>query len=302
MKRIVASFVLGLVAAQLGPSAIAGGTPEQKCAVAKLKAAGKKIATQMSCHAKAKAAAQAPNSTCLAKVENKFSSAITKAGDACPGSYAPLLSAVDDCVSDLLAQVPGDGKCPGASAKAAGKSGGALVGCQSKEVTKPGAFAACHPSVDNKLATGLAKAGACADATNVHASLHDCLASVDAIVEPPPTTTTTSSSTTTSTVPCQAVVGGFCWHVGAAGADCTSTCAAVAKVYDPATASYAGSGGSDANCTAVGTALSPGSASYPDQNDTGWGCAFLLGGIFRDIAPTTASATQASFARICACQ
>ena len=251
----------------------------------------------MSCYAKAKVAGVAVDSNCLAKAEAKFTAAVSKAGSACAGTPSTVEQPVDDCVTNLLPDIPRDGKCPSASAKITGKSGSSLFGCQAKEVTKPGSFAACHASVDGKLALALAKASACVNSTNIHATLHDCLATLDGIIEPPPTTTTTTSSTTSTTIACQAVGGGFCWYLGATGADCNSTCAAAGKVYDPATGTFAGSGSSDANCTAVGSALSPGSPFIIDQNDTGWGCAVLLGGIFRDTAPTTATATAMSFAR-----
>jgi hypothetical protein len=46
-------------------------------------------------------------------------------------------------------------------------------------------------------------------------------------------------------------VGGFCWSLGAVGANCTDTCAAEGMVYDPQTETFAGSGGTDQNCSDV---------------------------------------------------
>jgi len=50
--------------------------------------------------------------------------------------------------------------------------------------------------------------------------------------------------------------GGFCWLLGATGANCTDTCAAQGMIYDPATETYAGSGGTDQACNDVLDSLS----------------------------------------------
>ena len=152
--RLIFVTALPWLIASTVPSAFAAGTPAQKCVGAKLKAAGKKLAAKMSCHAKAKVAGVAVDPTCLAKAEAKFTSAVTKAGAACAGTPATLESPVDDCVTNFLPEVPGNGKCPADSAKAAGKEGSGLLGCRVKELTKPGSFALCDASVDGKLGTG----------------------------------------------------------------------------------------------------------------------------------------------------
>lgn len=195
-------FIVVCLAMGLAPSAHAAGTPEQKCASAKLKAAGKKLAGKMGCHSKAKIAGLATDPLCLTKAEAKFDAAVAKAGGACPGSAAPLESAVDSCVGNLLSDIPGSGRCPGTSAKVAGKAGSGLFGCRAKEITKPGSFVVCDAKVDGKLGTSLAKSGACVVTDDVHTSLHECVSSIGDIVDPPPTTTSTSSSTSTTTLPC----------------------------------------------------------------------------------------------------
>ena len=119
-------------------------------------------------------------------------------------------------------------------------------------------------------------------------------------------TSSSSTSTTSTTLPlCDAVVSGFCWAFGDAGADCDGTCAAHARVYDTATASYAGSEGTDANCEAVAHALNPGAAFVGPANcPFALGCMYLVGsGNFRCTTPaTTASASAGTVQRFCACQ
>lgn len=305
-NAFIATLALTLLAGSTSGT-LAAGTPQQKCIGAKLKAAGKKLAGKMSCHAKAKIVGLSVDPSCLAKAEAKFSATVTKAGGLCAGTPATLESPVDDCVNNLLPDIPGNGKCPGTSAKAAGKAGSGLLACRVKEITKPGTSVVCDGGVDNKLLSALAKAGACADGSNLKATLHGCLDAIDMVAEPPTTTTSTSSSTsstTSTTLPCQAVVGGFCWYLGADGADCNATCAVAGRAYDSATATYAGSGGTDANCLDVGTALVPGAEFIGAGPGIGIGCWKVAGfpDFVRETVPTTAAASESGSLRVCACQ
>lgn len=300
-------LLLGILLAAAGtaPRAFAAGTPEQKCIGAKLKAAGKKLSAKMSCVAKAKTAAATVDPDCLGKADAKFSAAVTKAGVACAGTPATLEPPVDDCVNDLLPDIPGDGKCPGTSTKAVGKAGSGLLGCRVKELTKPGTSVACDASVDGKLVTVLGKAGGCANTSNLQTTLHGCRDAIDVVAEPTTTSTSTStstSSTTSTTLACQAIVGGFCWYLGADAADCNATCAAAGKAYDTATATYAGSGGTNANCTAVGQALDPLANFFGSGVGIGMGCWENSGALLRETAPTTATASEPGALRACACQ
>ena len=112
----------------------------------------------------------------------------------------------------------------------------------------------------------------------------------------------------TTTIPCGAIVGGFCWFKAADGANCDTTCAAAGRVYSDATRDYAGSNGTDANCGAVAAALGPVIAG-PTQamSDGGYGCedaeASGNGLIVRVTSPATNS-TDAPISgyRFCACQ
>jgi len=75
-----------------------------------------------------------------------------------------------------------------------------------------------------------------------------------------------------------AVVGGTCWHLGTDDQSCTQVCAAFGQVYDPLTASYAGSAGTDEHCQEVLSALGvtqpfAGHPSCgPTPNGLGLGC------------------------------
>jgi len=196
-KLGVALGVCVLVAGAVSP-AMAATTPAQKCAAAKQKAAGKKASSKMGCYSKAKAKSLTVDPACLTKAEAKFSSAMAKAGAACPGTAPTIESLVDSCVSTLVADVPGDGKCPSASAKAAGKATGAELACTAKEITKPGSLAACHAKADGKLSAAISKAGACGQSGTLQADVHNCRDSISGAL-PPTTTTSTTSSTSSST-------------------------------------------------------------------------------------------------------
>ena len=107
------------------------------------------------------------------------------------------------------------------------------------------------------------------------------------------------------------VVLGACWlYHPTKGDSCTNMCAASGLAYDPATATVAGSSGSDANCLTVASALFPfyTSPPYPSPmfvqgtNSTGVGCTvFNLPTLVRDNAATLGDATDPQLARICAC-
>jgi hypothetical protein len=62
-----------------GVSLVHATPPAQKCAAAKQKAAGKKIAAKLTCYSKAVTKALPVDPACLMKAETKFSAAFTKA-------------------------------------------------------------------------------------------------------------------------------------------------------------------------------------------------------------------------------
>lgn len=88
----------------------AAATPAQKCAAAKLKAAGTRAAAKLNCHAKAALKGSAVDAECLAKADTKFASAFTKAeaGGGCivNGDTASTGAQVDGMVSGVVAATP----------------------------------------------------------------------------------------------------------------------------------------------------------------------------------------------------
>jgi len=113
-----------------------------------------------------------------------------------------------------------------------------------------------------------------------------------------------------------APVGGACWFTATSAVDCNAVCASQGLVYDPATATFAGSAGSDANCSAVAIAAGflPLFASLPGCSDeivsfccsVGLGC-YYFPGLFGESTircqgpPTTATATDGVDRPFCAC-
>jgi hypothetical protein len=112
----------------------------------------------------------------------------------------------------------------------------------------------------------------------------------------------------TTTIPCGAIVGGFCWFKAANGANCDTTCAAAGRVYSDATRDYAGSNGTDANCGAVAAALGPVLVGpTAATSDGGYGCIDIdangNGAILRITSPVTDSTSAHNPGyRFCACQ
>jgi hypothetical protein len=104
------------------------------------------------------------------------------------------------------------------------------------------------------------------------------------------------------------IVGGACWFLGADGESCDATCAAQGLTYDPATATYAGSGGNLANCvsvlTAVGGLIGPTFGDLPGCSPQLIGCTVSMAmGYGRCTDPTTDGPSAIpGFQRACACQ
>jgi hypothetical protein len=107
-----ARLVLVLLALALAPClAGATATPGQKCAVAKSKAASKKVAGKLKCWQKALlVGASTPDATCITAVETKYGLTVskidTKGGCDFPGDGATLEALVDGAVASLAAFTP----------------------------------------------------------------------------------------------------------------------------------------------------------------------------------------------------
>jgi len=102
-----------------------------------------------------------------------------------------------------------------------------------------------------------------------------------------------------------------CWFLGAAGAECDATCANTGRVYDTATETYAGSGGTLLQCDDVLNAVgaSPGLNPIGDLDCTpvgaGLGCGFDTFAMERGrctLPPTTSSGSSPFAERACGCQ
>lgn len=98
-------LLLGALLPAISAGAHPGQTPQQKCAIAKNKAAAKKIAAKLKCQQKALEVG-AVDPACLTAAETKFNGAIAKAeatGEcAVTGDGPTIESAVDACVSAIV--------------------------------------------------------------------------------------------------------------------------------------------------------------------------------------------------------
>lgn len=165
IRTLATSLLLTLAA--LAPAA---GTPDQKCAAAKLKATGKKAAAKLKCQAKAVKAGVAIDVTCLAKAEAKFAAAFAKAeakgGCATVGDAAAVESAVDAFVGDVVTALPDGGTddgraCAAAKIGASGKKASGKLTCHAKAVGKAVTVdPLCLGKVEGKFAAAFAKAEA----------------------------------------------------------------------------------------------------------------------------------------------
>src|SRR5262249_12318324 len=89
----------------------ASGTPPQKCAAGKNKAAAKKIGAKLKCWQKAFTSGAAnADSVCLSAAETKFNAAISKAeakgGCVVTGDANAIEGAADTCVNSVVALTP----------------------------------------------------------------------------------------------------------------------------------------------------------------------------------------------------
>lgn len=138
----------GAFALALATTAMAAGTPGQKCAAGKMKAAGKAAAAKASCYAKALGATTAVDTECLTKAQAKLDAAYAKlelAGGCITTTDAPAISAkVDAHVED----VAGDLAC----------SDGLVLGDEQcddgNEVSGDGCSATCQLECGNGVAEG----------------------------------------------------------------------------------------------------------------------------------------------------
>jgi hypothetical protein len=269
------------------------------CDAGVTKAAGTKVACKTKVIAKAQRHGVAADTAKLAKCETKFDSSCTKA------------QGMGDCTAQTQ---PCDAVEIGADACVGSFSGAFVQSICDAGVTKAvGTKVACETQVIAQAQ----KKGVPADPAK--------LAKCETKFGPSCTKAQGMGGCTAQTQPCDAVeigadacvddlsgetctgvrVGHHCWFLGAQGADCDATCAAQGLVYDPATASYAGSGGTFDQCRAVLTALGVTGVDLDGASFGGIGCAALYNGfgvfLVRDSAPTVSGAFESGSLRACAC-
>jgi hypothetical protein len=265
-------------------TAFGAATPEQKCQAAKNVAAG----NYFGCRQKAEKALALNGdttayATAIARCETAFSNAwqkaIDKADDAGATCFdAPLVANQYKGVIDSASH-----------AVATALEGGGLATC-GNGVLEPG----------EDCDFGTLGGATCSIATASSEPYGKLACGAGCVFD------------TSGCFPCPgALVAGSCWVVGSDGASCRDTCASNGLAYDSATATYAGSGGSNDQCLAVAQALFPFWISPPAPQplqvqgiaSTGVGCGvFNLPTIVRDGNPTSGDAVDGQIGRICACQ
>jgi hypothetical protein len=103
------SFVVGVLVGAFLVAGVAHAAGE-RCSAAKLRAAGRKAASKISCYRKAVLASMAPDADCLARAEAKFvrafAAADARGGCLTTGDAADVEAIVDQFIADLLAHFP----------------------------------------------------------------------------------------------------------------------------------------------------------------------------------------------------
>jgi hypothetical protein len=204
---VLAGFTLLLVSA--GPVAA-----QNKCAGAKIKAAGKKAKCLLGLEAKEAKGGVAPAADKIAKCKGKLSSTFskneTKGGCLTTGDAQDIEDKVDafvlDADTELGVALPNG--CASAKLKAAGKKAACLLGLEAKEAAKgiaPAAdkIAKCKSKLSSTFSKNETKGGCSTtgDAQDIEDKVDAFVADAANELDPPPVppTTTTSTTGTTST-------------------------------------------------------------------------------------------------------
>jgi cysteine-rich repeat protein len=151
-KSVVVSAVVAMSTCLLvSGTCVAAGTPQQKCASAKMKAAGKKWSAKAKCYSKALASSGDVDTDCLQKAESKFTDAFAKAdsagGCAITGDAATVETKIDDSLNDIVGDLGcGNGRPDGdESCDDGGTAAG--DGCSATCDEEPGFNCVGQPSV-----------------------------------------------------------------------------------------------------------------------------------------------------------
>ncbi len=263
--------------------ALAAPTPEQKCQAAKNSAAGKYAACRQTAVKTLVSTGDATKyGAAIAKCEASFAgawqkaiAAAAKAGASCPD--APLVagdykSVIDAHSANVATTLGGGGLTTPSTCGNGFVEGGESCDFETALPTCSAATAGAQPFGEVTCAAGCtANTGACRS--------------------------------------CAAVGGksaaGACWFIGPRDASCSATCGAAGLVFDPATVTYAGSGGTSANCRALMELWNPGSPNNTllGGGNPGTGCnsAALDRFHYENSSPTLAETSSVGLSRVCAC-
>jgi hypothetical protein len=176
---------------------------QNKCAAAKVKAAGKKASNKAKCHSSAVKKGDPVDAACLTKAETKFNASFAKAEAKPPclttGDGAAIEAKIDAFIADLAGTLggPGPSACSSAKYKEAGKKAYGKLGCHRKAAQKGVPVdPACLAKAETKYNAGFAKAEAKGDCVTtgdaaaieakVDAFIDDVLAELSLPCGPPP--------------------------------------------------------------------------------------------------------------------
>jgi hypothetical protein len=263
-----------------------------KCTEGKDKCVGKKAACKLGCHAKAENSGQPVDPLCIQKCEDKFDGGANpskgcfvklenKYGAGCvsSGDTGTLETTVDTFVDDVVTDVdpaypaPVQNKCSAGKKKCVAKKTFCKLGCYAKAHGKGipvdgGCLQKCEDKFDGGgdpskgcFAKLEAKGGCPTNGDTEKLEIK-----VDAFVDDVACKLAGPGSSTCCTAGTR--IGPGCWQLGAVSQSCVDVCTATGQIYDPATSSYAGSGGTDVHCNAVLDALGAGPGTFPYVNTT----------------------------------
>src|SRR4051812_30345886 len=159
-RCFVALAMLGVVASVT----LASPTPTQRCAAAKVKAAGRDVFVTAKCYAKASAGGGAVSPDCLAKAAKRFQAAFAKAdakgGCTVVADADSLGAAAAACVTSFTGAVAGESQCASAKTKAVGKDAFAEATCRQKAflASMEGVDPQCTAKAEAKLVAAVATA------------------------------------------------------------------------------------------------------------------------------------------------
>ena len=185
--RTTELLLVMLVMAPLSRAGFAASTAAQTCASSKMKAVATKLSDKAKCYQKALKKAATVDSACLAKAEQKFATAYTKAeakgGCSVSGDASTVEATVDACVTAFAAAITGDAKCAAAKMGAVGVKAKSKATCQQKALLKGvDVDATCLAKAEivfNKAITKADASGTCTDtAPTLEALVDGCIANL----------------------------------------------------------------------------------------------------------------------------